>query len=287
MKLKRLKNSNNAVVGIVAAFLIVGLIVTVISVVQTQYVPKWMKEKESEHMDKVAEQFNQLKYSIDIHSVAKQKGNAITNSFVLGSKEMPYLMSVRAFGQLRILNNNFNIKIRNDSKNYSFTTGLIKYESFNSYYINQNYIFEGGAVILTQDQGEAIRIKPVFTADLEADLVISYDLSNISTVGNKDRSAVGYGPVQIQTEFSSAESYDLITNVSNISINTTYLDAWHSFLNSTFIKAGLNYAGYGTDYTIEIINDLVYVEFTGSIVVNMDIDIINIYAQIGPGFIEE
>jgi len=282
MRLNKLIKSNDAVVGIVAAFLIVGLIVTVISVIQTQYVPKWMKEKEADHMNKVAEQFSELRYSIDIHSSATQVGNVISSSVVLGNKEIPYLMSVRSFGQLRILDDRFNIKIENNTKILSYNAGSIIYESFNSYYINQNYILEGGAVVLEQDQGES-----VLTGNLEENFEITYNLPNIVTVGNKDQSAVGYGPIQIQTEFSKETHPDLITNVTNITINTTHVDAWHSFINSTFIKSGLNYGGYNTDYSIEKKSNEVYIDFKGTIKVDMDIKVVDIYAQIGPGYIEQ
>lgn len=286
-KLKKLKKSDNAVVGIVAAFLIVGLIVAVISVIQTQYVPKWMKEKEADHMNLLADQFAQLKYAIDTHMVNQRRNTPISTTITLGSKEMPYLMSMRAFGQLRILNNQFNITItRNDTTSYSYELGIIQYSSYNAYYINQDYIYECGGVILSQTSGNTMYIKPSISVSFEKNVTISFNIINISTIGNKDQSEHGYGPAPIQTEYIETVTPAPILNVSNITINTSYTNAWHSFLNSTLIKAGLNYAGYGTNYSINVSDRKVFVEFHDTINVNLELNIIKIGAQIAPGWVE-
>ena len=106
---RKLKNSDEGVVGIVVAVLLIGLLFSVVSLVQTVYVPKWMEQKESEHMDEVAVQFSQLKYAIDTHSATEQINNPISAAITLGSRELPYLMSTRAFGHLEILENVNNI----------------------------------------------------------------------------------------------------------------------------------------------------------------------------------
>ena len=59
------KTTDSAVVGMVSAILIVGLIVAVISVIQVVYVPIIMEQREAEHMDKVTEQFGSLTSVID------------------------------------------------------------------------------------------------------------------------------------------------------------------------------------------------------------------------------
>ena len=72
MKLRSLKDQDHGVVGIVVAFLITGLIVIVISIVQTVYVPKWMEQAEADHMEIVADQFSQLKFAIDTQSAIRK-----------------------------------------------------------------------------------------------------------------------------------------------------------------------------------------------------------------------
>ena len=97
IKIKKIKNSNDAVVGIIAAFLITGLIVLVFSIIQTVYIPQWMEEKEADHMEMVADQFSRLKFAIDTQSTIGLHDRSInipiSTSITLGNKEIPFLMS--------------------------------------------------------------------------------------------------------------------------------------------------------------------------------------------------
>ena len=296
MNIKKYKCSDDAVVGIVTSFLIVGLIVAVLAVVQTQYVPKWMAERESDHMREVSQQFSQLKYSIDTHISNSRTNTPISTTITLGSKEMPYLMSTRAYGQINVLNDGFNITIKNGTTSLFYKSGVIKYTSFNSYYLNQEYIYESGAIILNQDLGNTIIIKPAFSVDFEKNVTISLKVVNISTViGNKDDSATGYGQAPIQTEFLSARDIPVIKGVNSIIINSSYAKAWASFINSTLIKSGLNYEGYGTNYTIDVNGNKVTIEFIPDINVNLkdkrnevpNSEFVEIGAQVDWGVIEQ
>ena len=109
MKKCYLLNNEKAVVGVVTAVLIIGLIVAVVSLVQTVYVPKMMEQREAEHMEVVADQFSWLKSSIDGLISSNNSGIPVVSSITLGSRELPYLLSVRAFGSLEISQNSFNI----------------------------------------------------------------------------------------------------------------------------------------------------------------------------------
>jgi hypothetical protein len=292
MKIKQFKKSDNAVVGIVASFLIVGLVVAVISVVQTQYVPNWMKEKEAEHMNELADQFAQLKYAIDIHASTKEKNTPISTTLTLGSKELPYLMSVRAQGHLEILQEDFNITIHNIipgdiEKTNFFKPGIIKYKSFNNYYINQEYIYEGGSVILSQYNGNTTYIKPSFSVEYGAlnEYTINLKIFNISSIGNKVSSVTGHGPAPIQTEYIEKIDPLIITNAINLVINSTYTNAWASLIDKTLAKAGLI---LGTDYTIDTPpGRKVTITFDPSITVDFVVEEYKIGAQIAPGWIEQ
>lgn len=285
MKRRNIKDKDDAIVGIVAAFLIVGLIIAVVSVIQTVYIPKWMEQQEAEHMEDVGNQFAQLKYSIEEHLVTKQKDIPISTSITLGSKELPFLMSSRAFGSITILSDQCTITVTNRSNMTSSSIGVIKYSSANAYFLNQDYIYEAGAVILDQRQGNTMVIKPHFLVSNEEEVSISFTITNISTIGGKS-SIAGYGTYPIQTEFSDYTDLGVIQNVSNITIDTHYQNAWHRFINGTLRNQGLNYDGYGTDYTINLNESGMTVEFTDSVTVNLDLKIIKINAQVAPGWIE-
>lgn len=283
--MKKIKNSDNAVVGIVATFLIVGLVVTVISMIQTVYIPKWMEQSEAEHMETVTEQFSQLKFAIDTQSLIKQTDTPISTSITLGNKELPFLMSSRAYGSLDIFSDECNITITDGSNSIPpYTLGVIKYSSANSYFLNQAYIYEAGAVILSQSQENTMLIKPAFYVSKEKNVSISFTIVNISTIGGK-RSINGYGTYPIQTEYLSSKPSLLLKDVSNIIINTNYQNAWHKFLNNTLINSGLYY-GCDNDFWIDVNNGGVTINFTDSITVNLNLKVTEVGTQIAPGWIE-
>jgi len=278
MNLNQIKSSDNAVAGIITAILIVGLIVIVISLIQTIYVPKWMEKIEAEHMGDVADQFSQLKSAIDIQSATGQK-TPMSTSITLGNKEMPFFSASRAFGSLMILSDECIVTISNGSS-FSYSLGIIKYSSRNVYFLDQSYIYEAGSVILDQSEGNVMSIKP-FSAINNVDVVnITFDIVNITGVGGRT-SAGGYGTYPIRTEFVSSNTV-VMNDVDSITIATNYPNAWHVAFNSTLIKsAGLT---YGTDFSVTATNSEITISFIG--VVNLTLTVIEIDAQIAPGWVE-
>jgi len=285
MKIRKIRQSEDGVVGIVVAVLLIGLVVSVISLLQLVYVPNWMEQREAEHMDQVDAQFAQLKFVIDTQSALGAMGQTntpIATSITLGSKELPFLMSARSFGQLDILEGAFSIKITNTSGYFINYSGIIKYSSVNAYFVNQEFIYESGAIITNQQQGNMMSIKPAFSANKNSSSsLINFTLINILSVGGKISSG-GFDTTAIQTEFSSNKSANY-SDVSSINISTSYPNSWYSFINSTLAKTFV----YNADYNIIKNETTNYVRI--NIILNdvkVDLKIINILAQIGPGWVE-
>ena len=291
MKLRKINCSDYGVVGIVVAVLLIGLLVSVVSLIQYNYVPKWMEEKEAEHMDTVLNQFSQLKFAIDSQSASNQINTPIATSITLGSKELPYLMSMRSYGRLEIISNAckititiFNATTSNDTVIGPINLGIIKYTSANAYYIpeeKQAYVYEAGSIITSQTKGNSISIKPSFKP-VKNDNKIIFSVVNITGAGEKI-SYGGYDTVPIQTEFLITTS-TLFENATKISINTSYPIARYVFLNSSLKAEKYN---YGDDYTIASTDDNVTIEFKeGSDYPDVELNLIDILGQIGPGWIE-
>ncbi|MBE3094875.1 MAG: hypothetical protein IMZ52_07565 [Actinobacteria bacterium] len=280
MRMNQRWRSDNAVAGIITAILIVGLIVIVISLIQTTYVPKWMKQIEAEHMGDVEDQFSLLKSAIDIQTATGQK-TPMSTSITLGNKEIPYFSASRAFGSLMILSDECTVTITNSSNNFSYSLGIIKYSSRNVYFLDQSYIYEAGSVILNQSEGNVMSIKP-FSAIKNVNVSITFDIVNITGVGGRT-SAGGYGTYPIRTEFVSSHTV-VMNDVDSITIATKYPNAWHVAFNSTLIKsAGLR---YGPDFSVADTTGEVTIEFHVGVTVNLALNVIEINAQIAPGWIE-
>ena len=293
---KRIIPSNEGVVGIVTAFLIIGLIVIVFSVVQTVYVPQWMKENEADHMEVVADQFSQIKFAIDTHCQFEDENNPITTSITLGNKEMPILSSSRSYGSIEILPEQFVISISGASFPTSTTAlNTLKYSSSNAYFLDQEYIFEAGAIILSQYQGDTMVIKPSFSIDNnktdDFKFNISIDLVNIIPVEDENYIS-GYGIYPIKTQYESVDEFT-INQISNLLIQTEFPDSWERFLNNSFKQAGLKYS----NDLYDIHNETFYFEKNGGQIkvifggrgsdvrVNVNLRITNISAQISQGWI--
>ena len=101
--LKKFNEKDDAVAGIIVAILLVGLIISVLAIIQTVYVPRWMEQKEAEHMDTVLDQFALLKFAIDSQALHKSENVSLSTSITLGSKEWPIFSSSRAYGTLEIV----------------------------------------------------------------------------------------------------------------------------------------------------------------------------------------
>ena len=276
-KIRKLKNSNEAVAGVIVAVLMIGLILSIIAFIQAVYVPQWMEEKEAEHMEEVGNQFSQLKFAVDTLSVTRQKNSPISCSITLGSKEMPFLYSEKSYGSLEILPNDCKIEIiDNFGTSFEFNLGSIRYDSDNYYYLDQSYIFEAGALLLVQDEDNVISIQPAISIVDQKDLFFNF--VKFSGIGDKT-SASGYGTYPLQAKFFDSE--DLIINsVQQINLNTSYIDAWKGYFEDLFAKSDLRFRIEENLY-----GDCIIITFE-DIFPDLNLKVNEISVQISPGWIE-
>jgi hypothetical protein len=285
MKRVRRKTHDTAVVGVVTAILLIGLIVAVISLVQTVYIPKIMEQREAEHMDKVAEQFTYLTSVIDGQAADQTKNMPVATSITLGSKELPYMLSIKAFGTLQILDNARFLSITLDNGSVEiFPIGVVTYSSMNGYFLDQSYTYEAGAMIVSQSEGNLMMIHPSFFVHYDSThstLTITFDAVNISSIGQKTI-ASGFGTYPIQTEFSNISNNITLTDVREMTFTTPRSNAWSFFINQS-----LNAADPNLDSILSDSGQAVTLDFSSLSQVNIILKIIDIHAQIGPGWVQQ
>ena len=285
MKKNKIINAEHAVVGVVTAVLLIGLIVAVVSLVQTVYIPKIMEQREAEHMDKVSEQFTYLTSVIDGQAADQSQNLPVATSITLGSKELPYMMSIKAFGTIEILDSarQIDITVANGTT-YSYQVGVLSYSSINGYFLDQTYTYEAGAMIVSQSQGNLMMVRPNFFMNhdqIKNTLNISFTVINISSVGQKTI-ASGFGTYPIQTEFHKVAHNMTFTDVSDITITTPLSNAWFVYLES-LLQATLD----GSNYDLTDTGQEVILDNFSSLTVNVSFTLIDIHAQIGPGWVEQ
>jgi hypothetical protein len=293
IRLRNLSDSNQAVVGIVVAVLLIGLVVTVLSIIQLIYVPNWMEEIESEHIDEVFNQFSQLKMVIDTQSAINITSTPIVTSITLGTNKIPFFMSSQAAGALDINDNASYVNIgyinKTDTSKLNFTNyplGSIRFTSVNAYYIPEeqiSFVYENGALITDQRTDSSLNIKPYFEYKEDTggkNGTIYFNLVNISGVGGKI-SKYGYDIDHVRTELYRNDIY-YYENLTCLNITTNYPNIWKPFINTSLKNKGLD---WNYDYYIDDSGNKIAVNF-----ISKDIDIqvkyTIIYAQIGPGWIE-
>ena len=272
--MRKIIDSDKGVVGIVVTTLLIGLMIVVIAIIQSVYLPQWLEQKEADHMHVVSYQFAQLKHALDILLVVEQK-NAISTYITLGTTDIPIFGNGRTYDSLEILSDTYTVVVSNGTDSLSFSLGTIKYSSGNSYFVDQSYIYEAGALILSQSKASMLNGKPFLSVSNYTN--VSFTIINISGLEGK-RSASGYGTYSIYTEFSKSDTY-MINDVTSINITTNYQNAWHIFFNSVTLRYS------GLTYEIKDTDDGITVEFNGPLG-NLFLKVVDISAQIAPGWIE-
>jgi len=296
MKKNNFIKQNTAVAGVIEALLLVALVAIILGLIQLYYVPETMEQKESDHMDQVANQMSFLKAMIDVQTLTKEEV-PISSPITLGSSELPYFVTVASSGELYIYDkdNCKNCKIQNsDAFSFSefpgFTNGIpltsVRYKANNFYYVKQTYIIEGGGIILEQSNGEDFIVSPPITVEnSSSDIKIEYDIPVFTDRGNNQTS--GYDTTFIRTNYTRDDA-DFVNNINWLRIYTYYPDAW----NLTLIRdsSGLLWEYYNNGYIdVEVYDSEspAYIEITPDSK-NLDIEftVIEIGAQIGPGYEE-
>jgi len=286
MKIKRnlgnFTKSNDAVTGIVVAILLIGLFVTIFSIIQTVYVPQWMEQKESEHMNEVASQFAQLKFATDIQLYSPSSSNlSISTPITLGSEKIPYLLSEKSYGELAIVSDECSVTIKGDETIFH-PIGTIRYSSRNFYFVDQSYIYETGAVIIAQSQGNILSSPPFFSVTNQDTVTINFTVVNISSIGGKT-SVNGHSTCSVLTSHSrSPNETTNVNNVTQITINTTHPNSWKRFLNDTLLYEGLS---YGTNFSLDVSEDENWVKIDFVKNTSAILNVKKISAQITPGWI--
>jgi hypothetical protein len=238
--------TDNAVVGIFTVVLIISLIIGVMAVINTVYVPQWMKQAEFRHMNEVSNQFSQLKYALDIQSITNGS-SAIGSPVTMGTTEIPFLGVHQSFDELSILSNSYNITITNTTKPYTSNpayrciTDSIKFTSHNTNFIDQSFIYEAGSLILDQTEQNVLLARPsILVTTYGKNLSIT--IINITTGTGSNNFASGHGTFPIYTQvIQNNLQYTMMHNVTTIAIKTNYSDAWYQAFNVSLLYSNITH----------------------------------------------
>jgi hypothetical protein len=286
MKRRTFGMQNKAVAGVIEALLMVALVSIVLSVIQLVYVPEIMEQRESEHMDLVSNQISTLKSMMDLQGVTKSS-TPISSMLTLGSRELPYFITVKAFGEVSVKEDSA-YKITLLPPPGSLPSGeipltSIQYVADNSYFVDQTYVLEGGGLIVQQPDGVPVmRADPSISSTNEtSSITIKFDLTHVTAAPGKNITS-GDGNCFIRTNYSSNRTYlNTIQPGGHIRIYSRYLNAWNASLYDLLGIYAIN--GY-IHITMSPTGE--YLEIApGSKYIELELNVIDIYVQIGQGWI--
>jgi len=305
VKIRIFTKNNSALSGVIEALLLVALVAVILSTIQLIYIPEIMKQKESDHLDEVENQFSKLKSTIETQSMMGviQSSETIAYSpmssiISLGTKRLPYFVTSDTYGKIQI--NDINVCLASntiidleDLPN-EYLNGIpltsIRYDFFTMYTsYDPLYILEGGGIIYNQtgkqnETGEVMRVIPAITIENNTNTTkIYFFIPVFDCIPGKDN-IQGLDEAYIRTNYSSHITYS-DTDVSYIRFYSNYLDAW----NNCFIKDGegilWEYYNHNPKY-INVDKYSNYIEISpGSKKIDIEFTIVKLGIQTGYGMV--
>lgn len=269
-----------SVVGTIMAIMIM---LAVLSLITTQYVPITMFEYEAQHMNDVVTEFSNMRQNIDNLMLTQQRGLSMHSSISLGTAHVPVFSSPTT-SRITFMPGENLYELQFSTEDFGLVTetasGMINLYSGNRFYPQQTVYYENSAVIMNQVRTQIVRAGPHFDVVRLPDGNISMTVTLQDIIGSAN-SETGVHTVGIQTVLRSTETWEYTGINSDVTyiINTTNTKAWFSIFNATL---GNNVGGAavyseGIDFRQVLAPDYTIIEYppesfyegTGSVVLEV------------------
>lgn len=242
------------------------VILTLLTVVTTRWIPVWVEGKEADHAAVIDAQFAELKKTMDQQALIGTPGAGVGNPITLGQSGVP----IFAPGSVGIINNGAygsglstnQMTLQNESQTFNQTAyGAIKYSTVNTRYLQQTHLYEFGGIIVNQTDGQLVKAGPAFQFDNSSNST-QLRITMISIAGDRSsytsddtitlRTALLFSPVVSQFNYTTPQTFWL-------NITSESASAWASYLNKTISQRVPS-----TQFSVNYVNgtNLVAVRFT-------------------------
>lgn len=237
LPIRGVRRGQSAAVGTILAIMV---ILTLLTVVTTRWIPVWVEGREAGHAATIDAQFAELKKTIDQQALIGTPGAGVGNPFTLGQPGVP----VFAPGSAGTINNGAfgpslsrnMLTFENTSQGFTQTSyGAIKYSTFNTRYIQQSHLYEFGAVIINQSDGQLLKSGPAFqfenvTNTTQIRLTMVSLAGDGATLTADDtitiRTQLLFSPVISEFNFTTPDVFWL-------NITSESAESWAAYLNKT------------------------------------------------------
>lgn len=250
-----------ATIGTIMSLLV---FLTFMGMFTNQFVPVWMGDNESTHMATVMTQI--VGFKADIDGLVADYANSviapapIVAPVTLHAPGIPIFAEATA-GILMFTHESASrmpcLNVSYEDNEYSLTPttgghagGYIEFYAPNRYFIEQRLIYEAGAVILNQSDGEFVISGPQFSvSDVSGGRVVK--LTQVSMLGvNKTIGGSGTKTINAEMLFASTTTFrNTGGSALTISILTLHGQAWQTYFNQS-LNASLSGLEQGVDFTV-------------------------------------
>ena len=250
MRMVTWRREDKAVASSIGTMLAILVILALLTMVTTGWAPEWTKSKESEHMRVVESQVASLKALMDQLSLSDNTEALVSTPITLGSEGVP-LFSSDSTGTISLLtatNNNYNtLSVENSTGLHQRVAyGSIMYESQNTEYIDQQFIYETGAIIIKQPDGELMVTGPgLIIQNLTRGLKVSVTLMSIYSDGSSytGKGTVGINCRLVQESIPSIQTWNP-TETLHINVTTSVYEAWYDYFARVVPDSGIGSGDY-------------------------------------------
>ncbi|MCK5773412.1 MAG: hypothetical protein KAH57_06450 [Thermoplasmata archaeon] len=214
------------------------------------------KDDEMTHVASIQDSLIRLRTSMYSLLESEDTSATIITRVSLGTYGNPYLAVSRASGTLTIdpTNEHFSVSIllrdtiSGTETELNSVKGCISYETSNYYFHDQQYRFQGGAIILNEYQGTTMTSYPGLSlSSFEGDWGIDMELYGLTSSGQVI-SGFESIPLLVTMDGYSSINHDMDANEEIlIRINGDGEEAWSLFYRTKMVEAGLT---EGVDYDI-------------------------------------
>lgn len=265
--------SESGVSVAVAAALLLGIIVAAMTTIQLNYVPVWKEDAEYAHMSDAWQDMSRLKSNVDILAAGLEMNpNAkivLSTPISVGGSDVPFIGGMTTGGTLAINNDISGLSIIVDtntstggynSQTFLHNTGTVKYRPTNTYYVDETYSYENGALIVAREGRSMMKLTPAIV--LENGSIANQSAVNLSvnviflkgprgvmssnTVEDIRLTSKRFTHPYTYTNLEKAIYNNSITSAS-VTVYTENTEAWEKYFEDSAEKIDLQ---KGDDYNI-------------------------------------
>jgi len=220
---------DRGVSNVVSLVMIAGILISLMGMVFSTYLPAWGKDVEAQMLYDVMDSFMDLKSSVDQLSVRGDPGTSMATKITLGSGGGPVFGFGRCTGALQIDEVKGSLFLSDSDGNlYGNSRGSVSFSSYTTYVSEQSIYYEGGMLIREQGGTSILKGPPniILDDDLNTGDRVLYVL--LATIEGDLRSYSGSETYMISMTLLSevTSSYDISAASAVVDVITDHNATW-------------------------------------------------------------